>query len=90
MAGAEVSFARAAALLAGQASVTVSARTIERSAESTGAAARAVAGAGPAAITARQVVPLPPRAPDPDMLYIEAGGPGYPRPAPAARLRPAI
>ena len=39
-AGAEVSFGRAAALLAGLAGVAVSARTIERSAEASGAAAR--------------------------------------------------
>ena len=61
LAGAEVSFARAAALLVGLAGVTVSARTIERSAESAGAAARAAAGAEAAAITARVIVPLPRR-----------------------------
>ena len=41
LAGAEVSFARAAGLLAGLAGITVSPRTIERSAEASGAAARA-------------------------------------------------
>jgi hypothetical protein len=88
LAGAEVSFARAAALLAGLAGVTVSARTIERSAESTGAAARAAAGAEAAAITARQVVPLPPPVPVPDMLYIEAGGTGVPMRASETAGRP--
>jgi hypothetical protein len=78
LAGAEVSFARAAALLAGLAGVTLSARTIERSAEATGAAARTAAGAAAAAITARVIVPLPPRAPVPDMLYVEVDGTGVP------------
>jgi hypothetical protein len=40
LAGAEVSFARAAGLLAGLAGITVSARTVERSAEASGAVAR--------------------------------------------------
>jgi hypothetical protein len=88
LAGAEVSFARAAALLAGLAGVTVSARTIERSAESTGAAARAAAGAEAAAITARQVVPLPPPAPVPDMLCIEVDGTGVPMRASETAGRP--
>jgi hypothetical protein len=78
LAGAEVSFARAAALLAGLAGVTLSARTIERSAEATGAAARTAAGAEAAAITARVIVPLPPPAPVPDMLYVEVDGTGVP------------
>ena len=78
LAGAEVSFARAAALLSGLAGVTLSARTIERSAEATGAAARTAAGAEAAAITARVIVPLPPPAPVPDMLYVEVDGTGVP------------
>jgi len=78
LAGAEVSFARAGALLAGLAGVTLSARTIERSAEATGAAARTAAGAEAAAITARVIVPLPPPAPVPDMLYVEVDGTGVP------------
>jgi len=78
LAGAEVSFARAAALLAGLAGITVTARTIERSAEASGAAARAAAEAGAAAIRARAIVPLPPPAPVPDMLYVEVDGTGVP------------
>ena len=78
LAGAEVSFARAAALLAGLAGVTLSARTIERSAEATGAAARTAAGAEAAAIRARVIVPLPPPAPVPDMLYVQVDGTGVP------------
>ncbi|MGH3122753.1 MAG: ISKra4 family transposase [Streptosporangiaceae bacterium] len=78
LAGAEVSFARAAGLLAGLAGITVSPRTIERSAEASGAAARAAATAEATAITARRVVPLPPPEPVPDMLYVETGGTGVP------------
>ena len=51
-AGAEVPFGKAAALLADLAGVAVSARTVERSAEASGAAARA-AGAAEAAAAAR-------------------------------------
>jgi hypothetical protein len=78
LAGAEVSFARAAGLLSGLAGISVSARTIERSAEASGAAARAAALAAAAAITARAIVPLPPPAPVPDMLYVEVDGTGVP------------
>jgi hypothetical protein len=78
LAGAEVSFARAAGLLSGLAGVTISARTIERSAEATGAAAQAAAGAEAAAILARQITVLPPPAPLPDMLCVEVDGTGVP------------
>jgi hypothetical protein len=78
LAGAEVSFARAAGLLAGLAGITLSARTIERSAEASGAAARAAAGDEAAAIVARRIVPLPRPAPVPDMLYVETDGTGVP------------
>ncbi len=78
LAGAEVSFARAAGLLAGLAGITVSARTIERSAEATGAAARAAREAEAAAIRERRIVPLPPAEPVPGMLYVEVDGTGVP------------
>jgi hypothetical protein len=77
LAGAEASFGRAAGLIAGLAGITVSARTIERSAEA-GAAARAASEAGAAAIVARAIVPLPPAEPVPDMLYAEVDGTGVP------------
>jgi hypothetical protein len=81
-AGAEVPFGKAAALLADLAGVTVTAKTTERSAEASGAAARAAGTAEAAAIRARTIRPLPPPAPVPDMLYVEAGGTGVPmRPA---------
>jgi hypothetical protein len=88
LAGSEVSFARAAALLAGLAGVTLSSRTVERSAEACGAAARSTAGAEAAAITARVIVPLPPPAPVPDMLYVEVDGTGVPMRASETAGRP--
>jgi hypothetical protein len=78
LAGAEVSFARAAGLLAALAGIAVSAKTIERSAEASGAAARAAAEHEAAAIVARTIVPLPPAEPLPDMLYVETDGTGVP------------
>jgi hypothetical protein len=77
-AGAEVPFGKAAALLADLAGISVNAKRIERSAESSGAAARAAVAAEAAAIRARQIVPLPPPAPVPDMLYVEVDGTGVP------------
>jgi hypothetical protein len=77
-AGAEVPFGKAAALLADLAGISVNAKRIERSAESSGAAAGAAVAAEAAAIRARQVVPLPPPAPVPDMLYVEVDGTGVP------------
>jgi hypothetical protein len=78
LAGAEVSFTRAAGLLAGLAGITLSARTVERSAEASGAAARAAAEDEAAAIRERRIVPLPPARPVPDMLYVEVDGTGVP------------
>jgi hypothetical protein len=70
-AGAEVPFGKAAALLEDLSGISVSAKTVERSAEASGAAARAAGAAETAAIRARQIIPLPPPAPLPDMLYVE-------------------
>jgi hypothetical protein len=78
LAGAEASFARAAGLLSHLAGITVSPRTIERSAEASGAAARAATAAEAAAIRERRIVPLPPPGPLPDMLYVEVDGTGVP------------
>ncbi|MGB6456571.1 MAG: ISKra4 family transposase [Streptosporangiaceae bacterium] len=78
LAGAEVSFARAAALIAGLADVTLSPRTVERSAEASGAAARAASQAEAAGLVARDIRPLPPAGPVPDMLYVETDGTGVP------------
>jgi len=78
LAGAEVSFARAGRLLSGLAGLTISPRTIERSAEASGAAARAATAAEASAIRERRIVPLPPPEPRPDMLYVEVDGTGVP------------
>ena len=77
-AGAEVPFGKAAALLDDLAGVAVSARTVERSAEASGAAARKAGAAGAALLRARAIVPLPPPEPVPDMLYVETDGTGVP------------
>jgi uncharacterized protein UPF0236 len=89
LAGAEVSFARAAGLLAGLAGITVSAKTIERSAEASGAAARQAGAAEAAAIRERRIRPLPPPQPVPDMLYVEPDGTGVPVRASETQDRPA-
>jgi hypothetical protein len=78
LAAAETSFARAAALIAGLAGITVSPRTIERSAEACGAAARAANASEATAIRERRIVPMAPPAPLPDMLYVEVDGTGVP------------
>ncbi len=77
-AGSEVPFGKAAGLLADLAGVGVSARTVERSAEASGAAARAAASTESAALRARTIRPLPPPDPVPDMLYVETDGTGVP------------
>jgi Uncharacterised protein family (UPF0236) len=78
LAGAEASFTRAAALIAALAGITISPRTIERSAEATGTAACAATAAEAAAIRERRVTLLPPKQPLPDMLYVEVDGTGVP------------
>jgi hypothetical protein len=78
LAGAEASFARAAGLIAGLTGITVSPRTVERSAEASGAAARAANASEAAAIRERRIVPMAPPAPLPDMLYVEVDGTGVP------------
>jgi hypothetical protein len=88
LAGAEASFARAAGLLAGLAGITLSAKTVERSAEASGAAARAAAADEAAAIRERRIVPLPPAGPVPDMLYVEVDGTGVPVRASETEGRP--
>jgi hypothetical protein len=78
LAGAEASFARAGRLLSGLAGISINAKTIERSAEASGAAARAAIAEEAAAIRERRIVPLPPAGPLPDMLYVEVDGTGVP------------
>jgi hypothetical protein len=87
-AAAEVPFGRAAALIKDLAGVTVSTKTAERSAEASGAAARAAGDAEATALRTRAVIPLPPAAPLPDMLYVEVDGTGVPVRASETEGRP--
>jgi hypothetical protein len=87
-AGAEVPFGKAAALLEDLAGVAVSARTVERSAEASGAAARTAGAAEAALLRARTILPLPPAGPVPDMLYAEVDGTGVPVRASETEGRP--
>jgi hypothetical protein len=73
-----VPFAKAASLLAELAGIDLTTKRVERSAEAAGGAAAKAAGARADAICSRQVVPLPPPAPAPDMLYIAVDGTGVP------------
>jgi len=77
-AAAAVPFAKAAGLLAELAGIGLTTKRVERSAEATGAAVTAAISAGTDAIRSRQVIPLPPPAPMPDMLYLAVDGTGVP------------
>jgi hypothetical protein len=77
-AAAAVPFTKAATLVGELAGITLTGKRAGRRAEADGAAAAAVIEAGAAAITARQVVLLPPAGPIPDMLYICIDGTGVP------------
>jgi hypothetical protein len=77
-AAAAVPFAAAAKLIGELAGITLTGKRAGRRAEADGQAAARVIGAQAAAITARTVVPLPPHAPAPDMLYIAIDGTGVP------------
>ncbi len=85
---AAVPFAKASGLLAELAGVQVTSKRAERSAEADGTAAAVVIDAQADAICSRQVVPLPPPAPLPDMLYIAVDGTGVPMVPAATEGRP--
>jgi hypothetical protein len=68
-------FAKASALLEELGSVRLPPKRVERAAEASGAARSAAVRERAAAITARQVIPLPPQ-PLPDMLYGAVDGTG--------------
>jgi hypothetical protein len=87
-AAAAVPFAKAGGLLAELAGIALTAKRVERSAEADGAAASAAIDAETNAICSRQVVPLPPPAPLPDMLYIAVDGTGVPMVAAETEGRP--
>lgn len=77
-AGAALPFGQAADLLADLAGVTVTGKRVERAAEAGGTAATAARNARARAILSRHVIPLPPAAPVPDMLYLAVDGTGVP------------
>lgn len=87
-AAAAVPFAKAGSLLSELAGVSLTAKRVERSAEADGAAAGAAITAEAEAICSRQVVPLPPPGPAPDMLYIAVDGTGVPMVAAETEGRP--
>jgi hypothetical protein len=77
-AAAAVPFAPGAGLVGELAGITLTGRRLGRRAEADGTAAAAAIEAQAAAITARTLIPLPPPAPLPDMLYIAIDGTGVP------------
>jgi hypothetical protein len=85
---AAVPFARASGLLTELAGIDLTAKRIERRAEADGTAAAAALDAETDAICSRQVVPLPPSPPLPDMLYIAVDGTGIPMVATETEGRP--
>jgi hypothetical protein len=87
-AAAAVPFAKAAGLLSELAGIALTTKRIERSAEADGQAASAAICTQAEAICSCQVVPLPPPAPLPDMLYIAVDGTGVPMVAAATQGRP--
>ena len=87
-AAAAVPFAKAAGLLSELAGIALTTKRIERSAEADGQAASVAICTQAEAICSRQVVPLPPPAPLPDMLYIAVDGTGVPTVAAATEGRP--
>ncbi len=83
-----VPFAKAASLLAELAGIDLTVKRVQRSAEASGTGAAAALDATTDAIRARQVVPLPPPEPPPDMLYIAVDGTGVPMVAAETEGRP--
>jgi hypothetical protein len=77
-AAAAVPFAAAARLISELAGLVLTGRRAGRRAEADGQAAAAVIEARAAAITARTLIPLPPAAPLPGMLYVCIDGTGVP------------
>lgn len=77
-AGAAVPFAQAASLIKDLAGIMLTTKRVERAAEAVGAAATAAFKADTAAVLAGKVVPLPPPAPAPEILYIAVDGTGVP------------
>ncbi|PYI69719.1 ISKra4 family transposase [Arthrobacter livingstonensis] len=77
-AGAAVPFAQAAGLIKDLAGIALGTKRVERAAEAVGAAATASLKADTEAVLAGRVVPLPPPAPPPEILYLAVDGTGVP------------
>jgi hypothetical protein len=77
-AAAALPFTPAGRLVGELAGITLTGERARRRAEADGQAAAQVIGAEAAAITARQLTPMPPAGPLPDMLYICVDGTGVP------------
>jgi hypothetical protein len=77
-AAAAVPFAAAARLVSELAGISLTGRRAGRRAEADGNAAATVIAAEAAAVTARQVIPMPPAGPLPDKLYVAIDGTGVP------------
>jgi hypothetical protein len=77
-AAAAVPFAAAARLAGELAGITLTGKRAGRRAEADGQAAARMIEARAAAVTARALVPIPPRRPLPDILYIAVDGTGVP------------
>jgi hypothetical protein len=77
-AAAAVPFTAAAKLISELAGITLTGKRAGRRAEADGQAAALMIEAHAAAVTARQVIALPPSRPVPDMLYIAVDGTGVP------------
>jgi hypothetical protein len=82
-----VPFAPAASLLADLAGIELTVKRVERAAERAGTAVAAAIDAATDAICSRQVIPLPPPEPAPDMLYVAVDGTGVPMVPAATRGR---
>jgi len=87
-AAAAVPFAKAAALVGELAGIRLTGKRAGRRAEADGKAAAELIEAQATAITARQVTPLPPAGPAPDILYIAIDGTGVPVVAAETEGRP--
>ncbi len=83
-----VPFAKASGLLAELAGLDLTTKRVERAAEASGTAATKAIDTQADAICSRQVIPLPPPAPAPDMLYIAVDGTGVPMVAAGTEGRP--
>ncbi len=87
-AGAALPFTPAGRLVGELAGISLTGERVRRRAEADGQAAARVIAAGAAAVSAGQLIPMPPAGPAPDMLYICVDGTGVPMTAAGTDGRP--